>query len=200
MEIFKHKIAIVGNAPTEFGTGNGKLIDSFDKVIRFNNFELGPKHSADYGERTDYWCHCAWNGIKMRDQKFEKVLISTPLCLSDSKQPSHIDEKVLNKYKDVNMAIPQECYNELCVLMRKLAPRILTSPSSGLTIAYWTYKENNNTLNRNCLFGFNHFDTSLGYIDYFDKDNSLYVNQQKPAVPHNGYVQKVVFDYLCGDS
>ena len=48
-------IAIVGNSPVELGKGKGKSIDSYDIVIRFNNFTTNVDTVADYGEKTDVW-------------------------------------------------------------------------------------------------------------------------------------------------
>ena len=34
---------------------NGKLIDSFDKVVRFNTFKNDSEYSKFVGTRTDLW-------------------------------------------------------------------------------------------------------------------------------------------------
>lgn len=47
------RVAIVGNGPQELGSGNGKKIDSYDVVIRFNGgAKTGKEYSKDYGEKT----------------------------------------------------------------------------------------------------------------------------------------------------
>ncbi len=47
-------VAIVGNGPSEIGTGRGAEIDSHDIVIRFNNY-VTEGFEADYGRKTDIW-------------------------------------------------------------------------------------------------------------------------------------------------
>ena len=47
-------IMVVGNSPIELGKNKGELIDSFDIVIRFNNFEL-KDFKKDYGSKTNIW-------------------------------------------------------------------------------------------------------------------------------------------------
>ena len=47
------RVAIVGNGPQELGTGNGKKIDSYDVVIRFNGgTKAGKEYAKDYGTKT----------------------------------------------------------------------------------------------------------------------------------------------------
>lgn len=52
-------IAIVGNGPQELGSNNGKKIDSYDVVIRFNAFDTSEKFKVDYGSKTNVWCLAA---------------------------------------------------------------------------------------------------------------------------------------------
>jgi|SRR5476649_179612 len=47
-------IAIVGNGPSEIGMGKGSEIDSYDIVIRFNNYTT-QGHEQDYGSKTTVW-------------------------------------------------------------------------------------------------------------------------------------------------
>ncbi|WP_104722500.1 glycosyltransferase family 29 protein [Helicobacter mesocricetorum] len=48
------KIMVVGNSPVELGKSKGKMIDSFDVVIRFNNFAT-QGFEKDYGSQTNIW-------------------------------------------------------------------------------------------------------------------------------------------------
>jgi len=48
-------IAIVGNAPSELGKGLGKEIDSYDVVIRFNNYSTEAQYIGDYGTKANVW-------------------------------------------------------------------------------------------------------------------------------------------------
>ena len=49
------KFCVVGNSPKELGSGNGKIIDSYDVVIRFKNYDITDEFAKDYGSRTDVW-------------------------------------------------------------------------------------------------------------------------------------------------
>lgn len=52
---FKGKrVAIVGNGSSGIGLGKGDYIDSFDVVVRFNNYKT-ESFETDYGNRTDVW-------------------------------------------------------------------------------------------------------------------------------------------------
>ena len=52
----KKDIVIVGNAPYDEKNPKGDLINSFDNVVRFNNFNISKKHQKYIGNKTDYWC------------------------------------------------------------------------------------------------------------------------------------------------
>ena len=77
------KIIIIGNGPSVLDKENGKLIDSFDKVARFNTFKNDSEYSKFVGTRTDLWFINAKNIrtrspeiIKMMDNvKYEKILV-----------------------------------------------------------------------------------------------------------------------------
>jgi len=51
--IAKKSIAVVGNGPQELGRKSGAKIDSYDIVIRFNNFSTNKQFAIDYGKKTD---------------------------------------------------------------------------------------------------------------------------------------------------
>lgn len=47
-------VAVVGSGPGELGKGKGREIDSYDVVIRFNDYET-KKYEQDYGSKTEIW-------------------------------------------------------------------------------------------------------------------------------------------------
>lgn len=57
------KVALVGNGPQELGSHHGPKIDSYDVVIRFNEFEIAPSYAPDYGTKTTIWA----SGSALRD-------------------------------------------------------------------------------------------------------------------------------------
>jgi hypothetical protein len=48
------KVIVVGNGPSVLGSGLGKFIDSFDHVVRFNNFAI-KGFEKDVGTKTTLW-------------------------------------------------------------------------------------------------------------------------------------------------
>lgn len=50
------RVVIVGHGPSLKKAGHGKLIDSFDKVIRLKNCHMLLAEPKDYGTRTDVLC------------------------------------------------------------------------------------------------------------------------------------------------
>ena len=53
--IHNKKFCVVGNSPKELNSGNGKIIDSYDIVIRFKNYNITDEFIKDYGAKTDVW-------------------------------------------------------------------------------------------------------------------------------------------------
>ena len=49
------RILIVGNGCILIGKELGDVINSYDTVIRFNNFELNEENRIDFGDKTDVW-------------------------------------------------------------------------------------------------------------------------------------------------
>ncbi|MDR1370515.1 MAG: glycosyltransferase family 29 protein [Dysgonamonadaceae bacterium] len=69
-------VACVGNSPSELGKGRGQEIDAHDVVIRFNNFDVGPEYSADYGEKTSIWVRNMSPGLHDRSRPFDAILFA----------------------------------------------------------------------------------------------------------------------------
>ena len=69
----KKKIIIIGNGPSVLEKKNGKLIDSFDKVVRFNTFKNDEEFSDYVGYRTDFWFINAKN-IRTRSPEIIKMM------------------------------------------------------------------------------------------------------------------------------
>ncbi len=182
---FVDSLAIIGNAPSEVGTNNGKLIDSFDKVIRFNNYTI----DDDYGYKTTHWCR--WPGVstKHREEEYEKVLIANPIhhpwwaTLVDKP-----DWETLKLYDDKIEVIPDYLYFELRDMLRKYYPSYTGAkgPSTGICLLYWIWKERG-YLDVNHIFGFNFFDGSKPH-HYFD--------DEKFTNCHNGNAEEILFNYL----
>ncbi|MBQ3387910.1 MAG: glycosyltransferase family 29 protein [Thermoguttaceae bacterium] len=61
-------VAVVGNGPSEIGTGHGNRIDAYDKVIRLNNYRTAG-YETDYGSRTNIWVTSAGKDVR-RDRSY----------------------------------------------------------------------------------------------------------------------------------
>ena len=191
MSIFPERMAIVGSGPNERGTNNGKFIDASDKVIRFNNYVVGDKFSNDYGRRTDYWCRTFCGDIVERAENFERILI--PLPLLDERCPYKYDfnARIYKGLQNVSF-IPVEYFLDLVVIMRNLTGMDGLKPSTGLALLYWVYREQNNYINPDNVFGFTFFGTEHETHHYFSDKKW----NRKLFITHNGEAEKLVFDYL----
>lgn len=74
-------VSVVGNAPTEIGSGNGRKIDSSDIVVRCNNFKT-VGYENDYGKKCDVWVKSFENDINHNRPDVHPRLILYRSCLS----------------------------------------------------------------------------------------------------------------------
>ena len=195
MSIFPENLAIVGNGPLEIGSKNGKLIDSFDKVARFNNYIVNDKFEVDYGKKTDYWISCFWEDVKTRNENYEKVFLPFALYSpSWSRHKAFFNHEAIRKYWDKMVIMPTDYYKDVKQLMRRVIPGCEPSPSTGILFLYWLYREQEGYLNPDHVFGFNFFDR---------KENQHYFADHK--IPpkffhHTGSVELPVFRYMVEGS
>ena len=154
---------IVGNAPCEMGKGEGKKIDEYQNIFRFNNFKL-EGFEMDYGSRTTHWvCNFA-NDIQIRPFNEE----TTILC------PLPLDHKVhLDRYNSTNKYHLYANYNRIEFIPVNVFEELkkhIVNPSSGIALLYWIYKETGK-LETGRIKGFSFFNTleAHHYFDTFDK-------------------------------
>lgn len=101
------RVAVVGNGPQEVGSGNGAKIDSYDIVIRFNDFPETEEFSKDYGSKTDVWVRSLWVNASRRK--------SVPnIIIGEALHSEYPDLKVMKEAVKMNpqaiFAIPAEVY------------------------------------------------------------------------------------------
>ncbi len=191
--MFKN-VAIIGNGPSEINSNNGSLIDSFDKVIRMNNFKVDDTFIDDYGTKTNYWCTNMNTsvGTKYREEDFEYVLVPFPAHMLNRHPKS---EKIYNKYRSITLCMSQSYYNELIALVKKVTGTN-TQPSTGLSMLFWIWKENKK-LSEDQVFGFSFFkdlhEERDNWHHYFDDSIPW---QPGYVVNHNGVAEKKVYKYL----
>ena len=84
------KIVIIGNGPSVLKSEKGDLIDSFDIVVRFNNFKI-EGFEKNIGTKTNYWFNTisshkpknysniskliwhSWNWDEKTDVRYEEI-------------------------------------------------------------------------------------------------------------------------------
>jgi hypothetical protein len=70
LEKISRDIVIIGNAPYDLGLPLGEFIDSFEDVMRFNNFSVR-EHEKYVGSKTTIWCYFNCN-FKLYKRNFQK--------------------------------------------------------------------------------------------------------------------------------
>ncbi len=140
------KISIVGNSPIEIGQNNGKLIDSNELVIRFNNYNTNLEFQNDYGCKTSILVHSgATNVVIKKSAKFDFLLLSGFDLLYKKRKVDFIKDLINQGHKVV--VFPDEIW-------RMSLNELHSTPSAGyLTIKLLKslWKEN---LNLENIFGF----------------------------------------------
>jgi hypothetical protein len=123
------RVAIVGPAPYLKGQGKGKLIDSYDIVVRIQHNILNP---TDYGSRTDIVQSCL-------NSNYGPPLIEHLKGLSDQDKPKFVicNDTVSHQKTDGSWAYVDELYEDIF---------------KNLKIPFVNLKNNDNTWNRWALY------------------------------------------------
>jgi len=179
-------VAIIGNGPYEIGSGNGKKIDSYDVVIRFNDYVLGDKFKDDYGTKTDVWALAAsFSPKKLPDEFNEIQFIVEPAGFT---RYLYRDEK-LSFYNDmINKKSIAGCPESfLCELSSRFC---LGNPTSGFLMAAWI-KEINQKFSAEDMFGF-----AFKKPEETNRISQHYYNSGKKMVPHSLKVEMDMYSSL----
>lgn len=133
------KTIVVGNAPI-YPKGLGRLINSFDIVIRINDYVIDG-YENDVGNKTDIWffTYLYWNKFKDLISDYPQAWVLT------------IDETDYVNVKKIPIAIAQ---------------KDLRFPSTGMTAIYAALKEFGSPIH---IIGFNGFDQSKDHHYFKDK-------------------------------
>ena len=164
-ELLSGTFCIVGNSPKELGTGNGPLIDSYDTIIRFKNYDLSGEYAKDYGTRTTVMVSPFNKTQFYRDTKqYECVCCCIPLNnkVWRKKYSKHINFTLLQRYCDEKFLqyIPLDIFNTL----RETYPN--GQPSSGMMTLWWIYNIIGRCIPRSDIFGFSMFDPKESHHYY----------------------------------
>ena len=94
------RVAVVGPAPYLEGKGEGTLIDSYDIILRPNNFSIPNNLKCDYGSRTDIMNHnfgTPWMpGLKDLISKNLEDFKSLKFCMCTAIKSEHSETDILN--------------------------------------------------------------------------------------------------------
>ena len=167
-ELVSHdNFCIVGNSPKEVGTGKGPLIDSYDSIIRFKNYDLTGDHAHDYGTRTDGWV-TPFNLTQFyRDPaQYQSVCCCLPLEHKKWRRRfpgSNIDYILISEYTEIEY-IPVDIFEEIWSKYDR------GQPSSGIITLYWIYRLTDKKIPRDNVFGFSMFDPDEAH-HYYKRDN-----------------------------
>jgi len=146
-EKYKHylkgkKVCIVGPAPKIIGSSAGKVIDSYDVVVRLNNgYMFCNKHKKDIGSRMDIIYQTAipklGRGITMPIEKLQNDVKWICCSFPDKKHR----EKICNFVKYVDNRIPihivdRSRWNILSKSIGKQVGKDAISPTTGLATIF----------------------------------------------------------------
>ncbi len=163
LEYIKGKsIAVVGNAGTEIGTGNGEEIDAHDIVIRFNNYPM-EGYERDYGTKTDVWIRVGNNEVEPRNIRSYRFVILEPDL-----------PRTLLRFDVVDLWVRYlECFPQKIFYMDKeFNTRMreetgMYCPSSGCKMIYFLYQALG-SLEHVHLYGFSLLSEQKDYGHYYD--------------------------------
>lgn len=88
------KIILVGNSDGGVGSNCGKIIDSFDMIIRFNCFTLNHLYYKDFGSRTT---HCALTSTPEQLKEWCEYFGRVEDFSSNNLNSSYVNNHIKNK-------------------------------------------------------------------------------------------------------
>lgn len=138
------RVAVVGNGPQEVGSGNGNKIDSYDIVIRFNDFPDGKEFCKDYGSKTDVWFCACWTKTQWRNDP--PVFFAGDIFYSDE-YPDWEYIRRASETPQTVFAVPLEFYQKI------LKESGIKHPTNGAIFLAWL-KTLHPTFTADDIFGF----------------------------------------------
>jgi len=177
----KNSYCIVGNSPNVMGKKMGKRIDSYNLVIRFNNFSTSEDYIEDIGSKTDVWVRMLPTSlITQKPNRNMKLIVFTGANSLNRSISKH----------DSLFGLSRAGYNidffEKDIFF-ELQKKIGAPPSSGLVICYTIFKILGDISSRD-VYGL-----SMG--EEFSKYNSYHCSDKeaKPADRHRWEKEKEIF-------
>ena len=144
------RIVLVGNGPSLLKREIGSEIDSFDKVVRFNNFETEgfEKH---VGKKCDILARRACDDVKLwPEEMFEQIVCFVTFC-KWTRGMIHVANQLRGYYKNIDVVPPHVCatYGRRMELQQ---PNDEWASVGALALSYFTDK-----YDKVAICGFDHF-------------------------------------------
>lgn len=171
------KVAIIGNGPQEIGTGNGEKIDSYEVVIRFNDYGDSEEHRSDYGSKV--------NILSTYMPYPNKTFSNAELVICNMEVK--VKEDYIDALYDVLKAGTPVFSFPNCMLAEMDKELDIKSPTSGFRILYYV-KKINPELSIDDVFGFSFKDEVVDRSLPHYYDNIL----NDFPIPHNLIKEKEV--------
>lgn len=174
-----NKVVMIGNSPSVLEKENGALIDSFDVIVRSNNFVIGGFEKY-IGSKTDIWVTNGGPKIKRRNlSDFKDIIICAP----------DFDRTV----EGVTHYIPKHIIDDIFYLFRIFyGNNTHKYPTSGLISAIYLAS----IYNKCYVYGLN----GLNNIEhYYDKSQLMDLHAHSPEIENlvfNHYISKNILFQL----
>lgn len=160
------KIVVVGNGSSVLNYEFGKLIDTFDEVVRFNFYEI-EGYEKHVGTKTTIWFRNSGPMIERDESQFKQVILQTVDYPNE-----HTDHSVYERYPRVDDEIIKE--------IREVVPAPGLNLSTGIqALGYMTRLHG-----RIHIHGFDVFDPPRLYFEPMNRlvhslDERKYIDHLK---------------------
>lgn len=170
------KCILVGNGPSMKGSGLGSLIDGYDEVVRFNDYQIDGFES-DVGSKATIWSCYGKNAQRERCNPPLKVIY----LHGATDAPSWYDPEEVWR---IPVSFYEQVRDEVRNLTDKDKSKIL--PSAGLVVVRWMLDYH---LVRSVdIVGFDHFSKKSGSNHHYWLNRSF-----TDPVEHDGLVESKLF-------
>lgn len=173
-----NQIIIVGNGSSVLDKENGKLIDSFEKVVRFNRYIING-YEKNVGTKTNIW----FNVLKISlFKKNWRLKIKYDEIYFYYRYGPDIKwyEQYVDYYSNTQTSIKKIKENEVC---RMLPSKIKITPSSGLA-AILKFID---IYDKVYITGF----------DWWEREKNHYYDEASRAPVHNPQLEKkIIYDLI----
>ena len=181
-------ILLIGNGPSVLQNKCGALIDEFDLVVRFNNFEL--EGYGDYvGHKSDILCRRACDDVKWWPiSMFKLVYCFVPLCKWTPWMPPVV-QSVKNFYRNKCIIVDTDLTARTAARLKQYDPQTKWPSIGMLAIDYFVnYYDEVITIH-----GFDHLVETEGQIQHY------YPTKPKDSRYHDGGVEREYINGLIND-